>query len=1200
MLKSANNNEVISLNNTIEQYTKGNIRFQLPEIILSDTEIIVSVEAGKTDSGTIILTNDKKSKMKGVVFSSNRHIEVKEKQFVGDEVVLHYTIDARNQEPTDVIEGEISIVSDCGERMIPVKATVVAASLQCDNLNIKNLFQFTDLAKEEPAKAVAMFKSERFEEVLLATEPWRYKEIYRSLMKGRSPSGALEEFLIAIHKKQPIQLFVSRLSFSYESINEPILDKIIITKDLWGYTEIKVTTDVNFIQLDHKLLWTDHFIGNQYSLQFQILPDKLREGKNYGCIYLETALQSFRIEVLCEQRKQLTQEQINANKVKNDTVALMKNYLNFRLQKIEFEDYISRSEEVIHSIESIQTVEWVHLFECHLSLIKGDRLKAKEILEEYDSRLAVLKMSNPAIYCAIYYLKALVYQEEVTIQEACQIIREMYESGQKEFIILWFLIYMDKRYIGNRKLLLEQLKEQYETGCHSPIMYFEAMSIYQAEPALLNEMSDFSAQTIHFGIRTGFLSEDVARQFAYLAGKERYYRILVFHVLEKIYAMYPQKDILAAICSTLIKGHQRAPKYFKWYKLGVESQLRVTELHEYFMYTIDEASTDPLPQPILLYFIYNSRLNDRKRAYLYARIVKGKAENSSIYRTYAKKIEQFASKQLLSKNINENLAILYEDLIEQEQITEEMLPALAEIAYRTEIICKNPKMKGVFVVHKELSKEEYMPLVDQVAYVDVLTDEVAYYFVDEKEQRYVASVEYEEKRLLKETDQLQNLLYQAHANLYQYVECLAAEGAFHSYDEASAQLCKQAIELPNLKEEYQNDLMEQLIYYYQGLHNIEALDYYLTSIRLSQLKRRSRCNILEICIQRKNYDQVVEDIKTSGFEDLSAGRLSKLCIRLIGQEEQSVSAELLLDMCLSAFFEGNRESELIRYLAEHYVGATNRMIRVWKAATSDKLAAHALEEQILAQTLFTRGDISQVQEIFLSYYRYAPKADVSHAYLNYASALYLMKDIQPSLDLLGCMKHEVIERKNLYCVVSLLKYFSEHPEEVTPEEREFVSEVLDQAIMNEVLLPQFTRLEEKVNLPNVMRNKTWIQYRTETGNNVKLFYRILSSEEDTTVDYTSEVMVPSIFGVYVRSFVLFYHEVLEYYFTEEIDGKEVSSEVLRTHYEPAKKNYHSTFEELNSMLERFQQKDSDDEELAKLIENYVKKDYIVQHYFRAI
>ena len=1189
------------MNSTIEQYTRGNITLELPEIILSETEIEISVEAGKTYSGSIIITNDKKRQMKGVAFSSNRHIKLKEEQFVGTEVILHYTVDADKDVSYDSIESEITIVSDCGEYVIPVHVKVTAASLKAGDLAIKNLFQFVDLAKEDLAQAVTLFASEHFPEVLMASEPSRYQEIYQNLLKGRSASGALEEFLIAIHKKQPINLSVSCLAFTYDSIKEPLRDEILITKDLWGYIEIEVSTDAEFIELEQKLLCTDDFVGNQCSLGFGINPEYLREGRNFGHIYLETLNQRFVVEVVCTQRdEEHVKKQQEHKRLQQYYSDLHENYLNFRLKRLEFEEYVTKSEAIIEQVMQIQPDEMLKLLGCHLDMMKGNRLEAKQVLDRYEHKLPELKETNAVVFCTVYYLKALVYQEEAMIQNACDIIRGMYQLGHTDFIIFWFLIYMDKSYINNKRQLLEDLKMQYEEGCRSPIMYFEALNVIQADPALLQELDAFEQQIINFGVKRGSLSEDVARQYAYLAGKERYYNKLIFHSLEQMYALYPEKDILTAICSTLIKGHQRSPRDFKWYKLGVESQLRVTELHEYYMYTIDERSTDPLPQSILLYFIYNSRLNDKKRAYLYARIVRDKAGNPSIYRTYAKKIEQFALRQLLNENLNDNLAILYENLVEEDQVTPEAAKCLAKLAYRRQIVCKNPKITGVYVVQKELEKEEYLTFNDHSVYVDVLTEDAVYYFTDQKQQRYVTSVEYEEKQLLKVTDKLQELLYQTDMNLYQYVDRLAAEGAYQSYDEATVQLCRQAMELPDLNGKYRNELAKQLIYYYNSRHESEILNEYLVGIDLKELDRKSRCSMLEILIQQEQYEMVLEEIRTFGYEELNGSHLSHFCVVLIHQEEECLPKEMLQDMCLCAFINGSRQPEILDYLVKHYVGPTAMMVQILKAAKASQIAAHNMEEQVLAQVLFSQGDIGKVLEHFISFYQYAPKSNVSHAYLNYASTLYLMNDICPALNLLGCMKHEFLERRNIFCALALLKYFSNHLEEVIDEEKSFVADLLEEAVLQEAVLPEFVRLGEKIAIPNVMRNKTWISYRSQTKNPVKLYYRVLSDTDKMEVPYTSEMLTPAILGFYVRSVILFYQETLEYYFEEEINGEKVQSEVFRAEYQPEEIKYQSTFEQLNEMIRLYETKEDNGDHLADLIESYVKKEYIIQHYFRVL
>ena len=45
--------------------------------------------------------------------------------------------------------------------------------------------------------------------------------------------------------------------------------------------------------------------------------------------------------------------------------------------------------------------------------------------------------------------------------------------------------------------------------------------------------------------------------------------------------------ILQEVCSLLIKGSKTGPDAFTWYQMGVESHLRITNLYEYYMASVD-------------------------------------------------------------------------------------------------------------------------------------------------------------------------------------------------------------------------------------------------------------------------------------------------------------------------------------------------------------------------------------------------------------------------------------------------------------------------------------------------------------------------------------------------------------------------------------------------------------------------------------
>ena len=86
--------------------------------------------------------------------------------------------------------------------------------------------------------------------------------------------------------------------------------------------------------------------------------------------------------------------------------------------------------------------------------------------------------------------------------------------------------------------------------------------------------------------------------------------------------MYEEPMILNTICTLLIKGNKTAKKYFSWYQKAVDSDLKIAQLYEYYMMTIDEDSAHgPLPKSLVLYFMHGNALDYKKAAYLYASLV---------------------------------------------------------------------------------------------------------------------------------------------------------------------------------------------------------------------------------------------------------------------------------------------------------------------------------------------------------------------------------------------------------------------------------------------------------------------------------------------------------------------------------------------------------------------------------------------------
>lgn len=82
------------------------------------------------------------------------------------------------------------------------------------------------------------------------------------------------------------------------------------------------------------------------------------------------------------------------------------------------------------------------------------------------------------------------------------------------------------------------------------------------------KLDTYELQLLHFGARNGILSEDLVGHLVYLAGKEKYYKECLFGILKACYEKKSDPQLLAAICSLLIKGNKSGPEYYLWYPQG--------------------------------------------------------------------------------------------------------------------------------------------------------------------------------------------------------------------------------------------------------------------------------------------------------------------------------------------------------------------------------------------------------------------------------------------------------------------------------------------------------------------------------------------------------------------------------------------------------------------------------------------------------
>lgn len=199
---------------------------------------------------------------------------------------------------------------------------------------------------------------------------------------------------------------------------------------------------------------------------------------------------------------------------------------------------------------------------------------------------------------------------------------------------------------------------------------------------------------------------------------------------------------MGQICSYLIRTQQFDTKFHHWYEKGIGLELRITGLYEAYLMSLDEREIASVPKIIRMYFQYDSNLPYRKMAILYNNIIASKESEPEIYEQYRRVMSRFAMEQIEQEHVDDNLAVVYEDMLELGLVNEELAKCLSNILFAHKLVIMQPHMVRAIVYQKQMKDPQIVPIVNGCAYVSLFCREYAILFEDGKGQRYIHSVPY--------------------------------------------------------------------------------------------------------------------------------------------------------------------------------------------------------------------------------------------------------------------------------------------------------------------------------------------------------------------------------------------------------------------------------------------------------------------------
>ncbi len=1187
----------------VERLAKGIFEYEPTDILVSEESLSVEVSAGETFCGKFSVRNRKLSVMKGVLYSSDEHLVLEEKQFVGAENEIHYTVHGEYATPGEVYRGAITVVSECGEIEIPFTIKVVPVSCLTSEGEIRDLFQFAGLAQNDWFEAKRLFAEERFAITVLGDRE-EEATVYRQVRKSRSLDRALEEFLVYTKKKAPIQIKADKAVLRFEPGDKAVMERITVTRDTWGYTDVAVETEGDFFMVSSKKLLSESFNGNRCTLEVAVDGAVLAEGNHYGWILLKTPRQCIRIDVVCICERTAREAERKRRAFRAAELKLFRRYFDFRLGKIKAGSYIAEAESLVELL-LLRLQDGIfgdavcrkkeaayQMYRAYLALIGKKEKFAENEIAQLRARLE-RDGADAELLGALHYLDAMRQKNAEDVKAYAAQIKLLAERVKESALLLWFRMYTDKRSENGRPLLLEELEERFRRGNRSPLLYFEAAMLWNEEPAMLRGLGAYEFQVLLFALKNGMLQKETVLQFSLLASQSKECTRLLLRCLCLAYKQYGQRDTLQALCTLLIMQGIREKKYHSYFAEACSLQLRIPLLQEYYIYTCDCGPQTKIDQSVLLYFIYGNELEEPYCAFLYAYIVRNRETLSSFYRTYLKRMEQYAVNSIKNGRIDKNLATVYGEVLRSSLLDEEMAAVLPRLIFSYQVECDNKEMVAVSVLHKEEEQECVVPLKGGTAIVCMYTDDAKLVLADAEGNRYLPGSDCHISRLLHEEELIYRCYELAGENRILLLNLLEKVHNFRTVDVDSVELSKRIVHADGLSETFKQKEIHSLIRYCYDNYQGELLDGYLSRLKLDYLNGEERNRMIELMVVRGRYDLALDALTKYGMTGVSSKRILRLCERMLLQCDGEQNDMLLL-LCHHVFSKGKYDEEIVQYLEHYFYGTTEEMYRIWQCASELQLSTEHLEERLLGQILFAGSYVPEAYQVFLSYRKKKGNLKLVRAYLSQSAYRCFLLGCDLQEELLAQMMAEA-EEDNEICRLAVLKYFSE--KEVLEEEQvRFAEQSMRMFAEKGMIFPFFAGFEGKAELPPCMADKLYVEYQTDPKSKVTISYLFDGEGEER---FIREEMQHVGYGIFVKEFILFYEEVLQYYIAEERNGEAQITESFYRKLDAVKMHDETTkYGQINLILAAQDMKD--EKTTMEMLENYYRMEYTVNRLFAPI
>ncbi|MCR5477408.1 MAG: DUF5717 family protein [Lachnospiraceae bacterium] len=1197
----------------------------------SEAKLEASTFAGDGFEGSFHIYAPQDRPAEGYVVSTDLRMEVLSCEILGPDTEVFYRFHGEACEAGDVVKGVFSVISNMGEYYLPFVVTVERYYPVSGIGEIRDLFHFTNLAKSNWQEAVRLFYSEDFSRILTGSDQGM-REAYRALSACPGNEQNVEEFLICSGKKQRLEILSGTESVRHiltEGAASAVQEKQIeLIRNGWGYTYLEVECEGDFLFTEQQTLSDDDFLGNVCTLMIFLDTSLCGGGRHFGKVILKNGYT--RLEIPVEVSAGTAKRELGVERSRRRILReITSKYVDYRLGILPEPNWLYQTEKLVAQMVSYDEDHlFARLCEAQLRIAQDRSNEAGWILDHCAELLDREIASRAPMYdldlalCYHSYLTTLVLEDETERRESMHNVERLYRKNRGDWRIAWLYLqtFAQEMDLQDRFGMLEDYSRQ---GCISPVLFMEGVLCIRENAAVLQRPTEYVCRTIHYGIKKNLLGEEILEQVLILCGKNKESAPLLLRSMEALYGKVPDPRLLQEICILLIRAGKHDADSLPWYRLAVEQEVRITNLYEYYMMSLDLRGSEPVPKSVLLYFSLPSGLADEQRAYLYHYLIRNKREYAEIYAKNREAIETFVYSQIKKRRIGRHLAAVYYDVLEAKDLDRETSMALAELLFANWIETSDPKFVKAVVYQEGYREPAEYPLENGCGWAVIYGTSYTIVLEDAKGNRYLKSAEYTLEKMMLTGRFLHTVAGmvwdQTKLNLYLCGE----EHGDSEPDSENVLRFQQLSESTEITPQKRISFILKTLEYLTEKGDGGEAQRLLSHADLSDADAEARRRLLPLLIRLDKYEKAAELLREHGPYFAEARDLQTLLDRLlppIGAPEEELRRaegafspemkEILTFACTYVVGRGRRDGVLLSWLGRHFEGLSRDLRDIWRASGSYGLDRKPLEERMLVQMLFSGAFVGEQQEIFEDYAAAYPSSDVVRAFIMQSAYDYFVHEKLVGERIFAELEYlyEQGERLPRVADLAFLKYYSENPEQLTDEARQTVLTLLGEMMearihpgffLDYLRTGAFPPGEMRQRLEDVLEemiDKTIVDYRAREGNAARIHY-MMASKNGEIQEYIAEYMTDIGYGVCFKEFILFFGESMQYYITEEgPDGQELTASGDLQKSDITGEGDRSRFGMIQDCL--ISNTLQDYGTLEKLLEEYGRREFIGKAFFR--